>query len=78
MCSSDLTCRNAADGLTPGDAEQIFHRFYRKEASRNAQSSGLGLSVAKLLAEQMGGGMEARLEDGMLAIRLLLPCDPLS
>lgn len=73
-----LTCRNAADGLPPGDAEQIFHRFYRKEAPRNAQSSGLGLSVAKLLAEQMGGGMEARLEDGMLAIRLLLPCTPLS
>ena len=32
------------------------------------------MSVAKLLAEQMGGRLDARLEEGMLAIRLLLPC----
>lgn len=63
-----------AEGFTEKDAEQIFHRFYRKDASRNAQGSGLGMSVAKLLAEQMGGRLDARLEEGMLAIRLLLPC----
>ena len=60
--------------FTEKDAEQIFHRFYRKDASRNAQGSGLGMSVAKLLAEQMGGRLDAQLEEGMLAIRLLLPC----
>ena len=69
-----LTFRNHAEGFTEKDAEQIFHRFYRKDASRNAQGSGLGMSVAKLLAEQMGGRLDARLEEGMLAIRLLLPC----
>ena len=69
-----LTFRNPAEGFTEKDAEQIFHRFYRKDASRNAQGSGLGMSVAKLLAEQMGGRLDAQLEEGMLAIRLLLPC----
>ncbi|SFH43864.1 hypothetical protein SAMN05216405_3356 [Lachnospiraceae bacterium NLAE-zl-G231] len=69
-----LTFRNPAEGFTEKDAEQIFHRFYRKDASRNAQGSGLGMSVAKLLSEQMGGRLDAQLEEGMLAIRLLLPC----
>ena len=42
-------------------AERLFHRFYTVETAR--QSSGLGLSIAKLLTERMGGDISAEYRD---------------
>lgn len=52
-------------------AERLFDRFYTGEKSRS-KSTGLGLSIVKLLAEQMGGTASAELTGGELTISVKL------
>lgn len=53
------------------ETERLFDRFH---TVRNAKgSTGLGLSIAKHLCEQMGGSIQEVYEDGILQIRLLFP-----
>ena len=52
-------------------AERLFHRFYTVETAR--QSSGLGLSIAKLLTERMGGDISAEYRDSILSVSLRFP-----
>lgn len=58
---ADLFFENDAEGLKEEDVEKIFGRFYVGESSRNGRGTGLGLTVAKTLAEKTGGSMEAEL-----------------
>ena len=48
--------------------ERLFDRFYTVETGRN--STGLGLSIAKLLTERTGGQISAAYERGKLTISL--------
>lgn len=59
---------NRADGLDPLTVGKLFDRFYT--VSSNRGSTGLGLSIARLLTERMGGSITARLENGRLIIEL--------
>lgn len=63
-------CNHAAklDALT---VARLFDRFYTVEASR--RSTGLGLSIARVLTERMGGRLEAVYENGVLSIQMTLP-----
>ena len=56
---------NDAEGVSKEMVIHLFDRFYIQDASRNQGGTGLGLTVAKLLTEEMGGTLEACLnEDG--------------
>lgn len=63
-----VTFSNLAKNLDPVAVGRLFDRFYTVEASRN--STGLGLSIAKLLTERMGGRIEAAYRDSRLLILL--------
>ncbi len=65
------TFQNSAPGLTPVACARLFDRFYTIETGRD--STGLGLSIAKLLTERMGGSIAARCEGGRLIIELFFP-----
>ena len=54
---------NDADRLAPHEVERLFEPFYVADASRSQESSGLGLAVARMLVEQMGGALTARQEE---------------
>lgn len=61
-----ITFSNHAAALTPVTVKKLFDRFYTVESS-NA-STGLGLSIARLLTERMGGSIDAAYEEGELHI----------
>ena len=52
--------------MTPDELKHIFEAFYRSPRVRTAQirGTGLGLSVAKQLAESMGGRVSVASEVG--------------
>lgn len=66
-----VTFSNHASGLDQVQTERLFDRFYTVETARG--STGLGLSIAKLLTEEMGGVITATYEDGQLRIRVAFP-----
>lgn len=54
------------------DARRLFDRFYTGDKSRR-KSTGLGLSIVKILAEQLGGDVSAELSGDTLTFTVRLP-----
>lgn len=70
-----LCFSNRASQLDEIQVGRLFDRFFTVETGRNA--NGLGLSIAKTLTQQMGGTIQAVLQEGTLSICLTFPeCRP--
>lgn len=63
-----ITFSNLANSLSAVEVGRLFDRFYTVEASRN--STGLGLSIAKVLMERIGGSISAEYKNKRLYIIL--------
>ncbi len=59
---------NAAKKLDVVQTERLFDRFFTVETGGG--STGLGLSIAKLLTEKMGGSIAAEYREGRLIVSL--------
>ncbi len=66
---------NTVTDLDAEDLPKLFERFYRRDAARTGRSagSGLGLPIARDLAELHGGTLDAHLADGMIVFRMTIP-----
>jgi signal transduction histidine kinase len=49
--------------LSEDDVPYLFDRFYMQDSSRNQGGTGLGLTVAKSLAEEMGATLSVNMND---------------
>ncbi len=70
-----LRVSNPAGALQPADLSRMFERFWRKDSSRSdGAHAGLGLALARSLAEQLGCTLEATREaPGLLVLTLSGP-----
>ena len=61
-----LEISNEAQGLTTGDKQELFGRFYRSDASRSSKTggSGIGLAVAQAIVTAHKGTIRAFSPDG--------------
>lgn len=62
----EIEVSNACEVMPEGDLERLFERFYREDTSRSSQTggSGVGLSVARAIAEAHGGTVRASRHGG--------------
>ena len=56
------------------DCEKIFERFYRTDESRTSSTGGhgIGLSIARRIAEQHKGAITAASKDGKVTFTVRL------
>ena len=66
--AGEITFSNTASELSSVDVGKLFDRFYTVDSAR--KSTGLGLSIAKLLTERMGGCISADYKGNTLSITL--------
>ena len=66
---------NDTNITTTEELSMIFNRFYTGDQSRSNQSSGLGLTITKLLVEKMKGQIDARIEQDMFIIEIMWKCN---
>ena len=62
-----ISVKDEGQGILPEDLEKIFNRLYRVETSRNMKTGGhgLGLTIARELAHQLGGEITAESHYGI-------------
>lgn len=71
--SAVISFRNFVKESSEIDINRLFDRFYIADKARRSRTTGLGLSIVKLLSEYMGGSTGASLKDGILDIQVRIP-----
>ncbi len=70
-----LTVVNDGEEIPRDKMEHLFDRFYRVDEARNSEGQhyGLGLSIAKAVAEKHGGSISVSCHDGKVQFTVSVP-----
>ena len=70
-----LTVADSGPGIAPEHVSHVFERFYKVDPARtrDANGSGLGLSIAKAIVEQHHGSIAVTSVPGRTAFTIVLP-----
>ena len=72
LAAGTITIANQVTDLSEADVEHLFERFYTADASRSNHSTGIGLTIAQELTEQMGGTLSATKDGDLLVMKVEL------
>ena len=68
-----LTLRNISAVQLHMSADALMERFVQGDTSRNAEGSGLGLSIAQSLTTLQGGKMHLYIDGDLFKAELVFP-----
>ena len=68
----EVSIRDSGPGVPEDEIALITHKFYRGKEHGDKEGSGLGLYIARILMDKMGGELSVRSENG-LCVTLLIP-----
>jgi len=67
----ELSFANKVEDPKKIDVNLLFQKFYTADRSRSSGSTGLGLSIVKLLAEKINAQAVAEIEDDILTLKIV-------
>ncbi len=68
----EVSIYDSGPGVPEDEIELITNKFYRGKEQGDKEGSGLGLYIARILMDKMGGELSVRSENG-LCVTLLIP-----
>lgn len=69
-----LCVENPGAPIPIEERDRLFDRFYRRDSARNDEGFGLGLAIAKNIAEEHAGSICVECVDGKVRFLVQLPC----
>ena len=58
-----FSCKNDVENPEEIEIDKVFEQFYKSDVNRNYTSSGLGLSISKMLCDRMDAKLTAQIEE---------------
>ncbi|MBQ5312157.1 MAG: HAMP domain-containing histidine kinase [Oscillospiraceae bacterium] len=68
----EMTVSDSGEGVADDEIDLITNKFYRGRAHSDKEGSGLGLYIARILMDKMGGELSV-ISDNGLCVTLLIP-----
>ena len=68
-----FSLKNISEQALNISADELTERFIRGDISRSTEGSGLGLSIAKTLAQMQGGVFELYLDGDLFKVTIEFP-----
>lgn len=71
--SAEIIFKNISKEKLNISGEELVERFVRGDSSRNTEGSGLGLSIARSLAELQNGRFDVQIDGDLFKVKLVFP-----